>query len=85
MINMFESVLLAVVAGGVVGIVVVEYSRWRYSRMVRKLIKELLDDDNVDVVVKAFIRKALEVLNEELRPKELDNILKNISVGDEDT
>ena len=79
MIGMLENIAVAVVVGAVVGLVVVEYSRWRYMRMVKNLIKKLREDDEVYELVEELIRHAVRVATQELRPKELDNVLEELS------
>lgn len=78
MIGMLEDVIVAVVVGAVVGLVVVEYSRWRYMRMVKNLIKKLREDDEVYELVEELIRHAVRVATQELRPKELDEVLEEL-------
>ena len=78
MIDMFENIVVAVVVGAVVGLVVVEYSRWRYMRMVKNIIKKLREDDEVYELVEELIRHAVRVATQELRPKELDDVLEEL-------
>jgi hypothetical protein len=75
---MLEDVVVAVVVGAVVGLVVVEYSRWRYMRMVKNIIKKLREDDEVYELVEELIRHAVRVATQELRPKELDDVLEEL-------
>jgi hypothetical protein len=75
---MLENIAVAVVVGAVVGLVVVEYSRWRYARMVKNLIKKLREDDEVYELVEELIRHAVRVATQELRPKELDEVLEEL-------
>jgi len=79
LIGMLENIAVAVVVGAVVGLVVVEYSRWRYMRMVKNLIKKLREDDEVYELVEELIRHAVRVATQELRPKELDKVLEELS------
>jgi hypothetical protein len=76
---MLENIVVAVVVGAVVGLVVVEYSRWRYMRMVKNIIKKLREDDEVYELVEELIRHAVRVATQELRPKELDDVLEELS------
>jgi len=78
LIDMFENIVVAVVVGAVVGLVVVEYSRWRYMRMVKNIIKKLREDDEVYELVEELIRHAVRVATQELRPKELDDVLEEL-------
>lgn len=78
MIDMLENIIVAVVVGAVVGLVVVEYSRWRYMRMVKNIIKKLREDDEVYELVEELIRHAVRVATQELRPKELDEVLEEL-------
>jgi hypothetical protein len=75
---MLENIIVAVVVGAVVGLVVVEYSRWRYMRMVKNIIKKLREDDEVYELVEELIRHAVRVATQELRPKELDEVLEEL-------
>ena len=57
---MIEYVIYGAVAGAVIGIVIVEYSWWRYSRRARKMIHEIINEIKRDEELKRKINELID-------------------------